>query len=203
MPPAGRPTSLSNSRRRAAGPGRAPVAFYRATGPDLAARLRAFQRPLRSRVERRDALLDIMRAVNASLDPEKVGEFIVERAATWIPAPGWAVVAAEPAGQLTIVASRELDPEAGLPLEQIAGWVMHHGEEFLTANLRADERIRGRRGRDRRRSSTRLPWAPDRRRHRAGSRAVVAPAAAGRDGPARHPDAARNRRRLPWTTRCS
>jgi diguanylate cyclase (GGDEF)-like protein len=93
-------------------------------------------------VERRDALLDIMRAVSASLDPEKVGEFIVERAATWVPAPSWAVVAAEPTGQLAVVAKRDLGPEFGTALEQIAHWVMHHGEEFLTASLRADERIR-------------------------------------------------------------
>ena len=203
MPPPGRPTSLSNSRRRAAGPGRAPVAFYRATRPDLAARLRAFQRPLRSRVERRDALLDIMRAVNASLDPEKVGEFIVERAATWIPAPGWAVVAAEPAGQLTIVASRELDPEAGLPLEQIAGWVMHHGEEFLTANLRADERIRADAVATVVGLAAQLPWAPDWRRHRARSRAVVAPAAAGARRSCAPSGCCWSRRRLPWTTPCS
>ena len=142
MSPAGRPTNLTNARRRTAGSGRAPVPFYRATRPDLAARLRGLQRTLRSRVERRDALLDIMRAVSASLDPEKVGEFIVERAATWVPAPSWAVVAAEPTGQLAVVANRELGSEFGSALEQIAQWVMHHGEEFLTASLRSDERIR-------------------------------------------------------------
>jgi diguanylate cyclase (GGDEF)-like protein len=142
MSPAGRPTNLTTTRRRTGGSGRAPVPFYRATGPDLAARLRAVQRTLRSRVERRDALLDIMRAVSASLDPEKVGEFIVERAATWVPAPSWAVVAAEPTGQLTVVANRDLGPDFGTALEQIAHWVMHHGEEFLTASLRSDERIR-------------------------------------------------------------
>ena len=128
--------------RKGVGPGRAPVAFYRASRPDLAARLRAFQRSLRSRVERRDALLDVMRAVSASLEPEKVGEFIVERAATWIPAPFWAVVAAEPTGQLSVLAQRDLSEEFSPLLDQIAQWVMHNGEEFLTANLRGDERIR-------------------------------------------------------------
>ena len=142
MSPADRPTNLTSARRRTAGSGRAPVPFYRATRPDLAARLRSLQRTLRSRVERRDALLDIMRAVSASLDPEKVGEFIVERAATWVPAPSWAVVAAEPTGQLAVVANRELHAEFGNALEQIAQWVMHHGEEFLTASLHSDERIR-------------------------------------------------------------
>src|SRR5262245_66408358 len=103
MSPAGRPTNLTNARRRTAGSGRAPVPFYRASRPDLAARLRAFQRALRSRVERRDALLDVMRAVSASLDPEKVGEFIVERAATWIPAPSSAIVGSEPPSQPAVL----------------------------------------------------------------------------------------------------
>jgi diguanylate cyclase (GGDEF)-like protein len=83
-----------------------------------------------------------MRAVSASLEPEKVGQFIVERAATWIPAPSWAVVAAEPTGQLSVLAQHELNAEFSPLLDQIAQWVMHNGEEFLTANLRSDERIR-------------------------------------------------------------
>ncbi len=87
---------------------RVPVALYQAAGPagksrsklrraseislttpglDLATRLRVFQRALRSRVERRDALIDIVRAVNATLEPPKIAELIVERAATWVPAP--------------------------------------------------------------------------------------------------------------------
>ena len=43
-----------------------------APGLDLATRLRVFQRALRSRVERRDALLDIVRAVNTTLEPPKI-----------------------------------------------------------------------------------------------------------------------------------
>jgi diguanylate cyclase (GGDEF)-like protein len=111
-------------------------------GPDLAARLRTAQRGLRSRVERRDAIVDIMRAVSVSLDPDKVAELIVERAATWIPAPTWAVVAADPTGQLSTMAANGLDARMGGELTEIAVWVMHHGEEFLTANLRADERVK-------------------------------------------------------------
>ena len=78
---------------------RVPVALYQAAGPagksgsklrraseislttpglDLATRLRVFQRALRSRVERRDALIDIVRAVNATLEPPKIAELIVD-----------------------------------------------------------------------------------------------------------------------------
>src|SRR5207237_363193 len=111
---------------------RAPVALYQAAGPagksgsklrrageislttpglDLATRLRVIQRALRSRVERRDALLDIVRAVNTTLEPSKIAELIVERAATWVPAPCWAVVSSDLSGQLSVLADRGLSPE--------------------------------------------------------------------------------------------
>ena len=70
----------SKLRRAADGSSAAP-------GLDLAKRLRVFQHALRSRLERRDALLDIVRAVNTPLDPARLAELIVERAATWVPAP--------------------------------------------------------------------------------------------------------------------
>src|SRR2546426_12716284 len=69
-------------------------------GLDLTTRLRVFQRALRGRVDRRDALIEIIRAVNSTLDPERIGEIVVERAATWVPEPCWAVVAADPPGPL-------------------------------------------------------------------------------------------------------
>ena len=49
------------------------------------------QRALRSRVERRDALLEVVRTVNTTLDPGRLAELIVDRAATWVPAPCWAM----------------------------------------------------------------------------------------------------------------
>src|SRR6476646_10559876 len=82
-------------------------------GLDLATRLRVFQRALRSRIERRDALLDIVRAVNTTLEPPKIAELIVERAATWLPAPCWAVVCADISGQLSVLADRGLTPDMG------------------------------------------------------------------------------------------
>jgi diguanylate cyclase (GGDEF)-like protein len=162
MPPAGRATSISNGRRRAAGSGRASVALYRAAGPagktgaklrraaqislttpglDLATRLRVFQRALRSRVERREALIDIIRSVSVSLEPAKVAELIVERAATWVPAPCWAVVASDLSGQLSVLADRGLEPDMGPAVYSVGAWVMQRGEEFVTADLRVDGRV--------------------------------------------------------------
>src|SRR5262249_19047449 len=83
-------------------------------GLDLSTKLRVFQRELRSRVERRDALIDIVRAVNSTLEPSKIAELIVERATSWVPAPCWAVVvASDLAGQMSVLADRGLLPEMG------------------------------------------------------------------------------------------
>src|ERR1035437_3066379 len=141
----------------------APMALYRALGSpgkrgaklrragdislttpglDLAARLRVFQRALRSRVERREALIDLLRAVNATVEPEKIAEMLVERAATWIPAPCWAVLSSDFSGQLTMLAERGLQPEMGPSVQAIGAWVIQRGEEFVTADLREDDRLK-------------------------------------------------------------
>jgi diguanylate cyclase (GGDEF)-like protein len=157
MPSPSRATSQPSGRRRAAAPN---VALYRTSagkagsklrrageislstpGLDLATRLRVFQRALRSRVERRDALIDIVRTVNTTLEPVKIAELVVERAATWVPAPCWALVSSDLSGQLSVLADRGLEPDMGPAVYSIAGWVMQRGEEFVTADLRADERI--------------------------------------------------------------
>ena len=139
-----------------------PVALYQAVGPagkggsklrraseislttpglDLATRLRVFQRALRSRVERRDALIDIVRAVNTTLEPVKIAEEIVERGSTWLPAPCWAVVSSDLSGQLSVLFDKGLMPDMGPAVYAIAKWVMNRGQEFSTANLRRDPRV--------------------------------------------------------------
>jgi diguanylate cyclase (GGDEF)-like protein len=141
---------------------RIPVALYQAVGPagksgtklrrageislstpglDLATKLRVFQRALRGRIERRDALLEILRAVNTTLEPSKIAETIVERAATWVPAPCWAVVSSDLSGQLSVLADRGLTPDMGPAVYAIATWVMARGADFVTADLRHDPRV--------------------------------------------------------------
>jgi len=110
-------------------------------GLDLATRLRVFQRALRGRVERRDALIDIVRAVNATLEPPKIAEVIVDRASTWLPAPCWAVVSADLSGQLSVLADRGLSADMGPAVYGVAKWVMNRGQEFVSADLRRDARV--------------------------------------------------------------
>jgi diguanylate cyclase (GGDEF)-like protein len=112
-----------------------------APGLDLAARLRVFQRGLRSRVERRDALIDIVRAVNVTLEPTKIAEEIVERASTWVPAPCWAVASSDLSGQLSVLANRGVAPDMGPAVFAIARWVMHRNAEFASPDLKQDPRV--------------------------------------------------------------
>jgi diguanylate cyclase (GGDEF)-like protein len=149
MPPASRATRIPVALYHAVGPaGKSGTRLRRASeislstpGLDLATKLRVFQRALRGRIERRDALLDIVRAVNTSLDPPKVAETLVERASTWVPAPCWAVVSADLSAQLSVLADRGLTPDMGPAVYAIAAWVMEHGQEFVTADLRQDPRV--------------------------------------------------------------
>ena len=149
MPPASRATRTPVALYHAVGPaGKSGTRLRRASeislstpGLDLATKLRVFQRALRGRVERRDALLDIVRAVNTSLEPPKVAETLVERASTWVPAPCWAVVSADLSAQLSVLADRGLTPDMGPAVYAIATWVMKHGQEFVTADLRQDPRV--------------------------------------------------------------
>jgi diguanylate cyclase (GGDEF)-like protein len=111
------------------------------SGLDLAATLRAFPPALRSRAERGDALIDIVRDVNTTLDPRKLAEMIVARAATWIPAPCWAVVSSDLSGRLSVLAQRGLSTETDSAVRNVAAWVMERGGEFVAADLRRDTRI--------------------------------------------------------------
>jgi len=153
MPSLSRATNPSSSRRttysavaavRKRGPKtrRTGELSLAAPGLDLAARLRVFQRQLRRRLERHDALLDIIRALGTTLEPAEIADLLVERAAGWIPAPSWAVVSSDLSARLQVLAGRGLTPDMGPALHSVANWVMYRGEDFASENLRGDARIR-------------------------------------------------------------
>jgi diguanylate cyclase (GGDEF)-like protein len=163
MPPASR-ASASEGRRESSQSGRDSAARFRPNGStvkrtsktgrpsgaqsaaasrlDLSARLRALQRALGLRVERRDALLDMVRAVNATLDPAKIADLIVDRASSWVPAPSWALVSVDQSAQLAVLAERGLSSsDYGSAVFGVAAWVMDKGEEFATGDLARDSRV--------------------------------------------------------------
>ncbi len=112
-----------------------------AAQPDLSARLRTSQRALRARLERRESLVDVLRATHASLDPQKVGEFLVAWAPGWWPVPGWAVLAAESGREVALLAERNLAVSAVPGIQAIAAWVINSGSEFFSADLTQDARL--------------------------------------------------------------
>jgi diguanylate cyclase (GGDEF)-like protein len=153
MPPLSRATTASSSRRpryqtvgpvrkRGSKPRRAGELSLATSGLDLAGRLRVFQSRLRRPAERHEALLEVVRAVNTTLEPVEIAELLVERAAVWVPAPSWAVVSSDLSGRLSVLAGRGLTPEMGPALNSVANWVMYRGEEFSSEDLRGDPRIR-------------------------------------------------------------
>ena len=130
-------------RKRATKLRRAGDAVLAPARQDFAGRLNASQRLLRGRIDRRDTLVEIIRAVNATLEPLEIGELILERASIWMPAAGWAVVSADPTGQLSVLAARGVNDADEPDVRAVAKWVMNRGEEFGSENLCSESRVRG------------------------------------------------------------
>jgi diguanylate cyclase (GGDEF)-like protein len=110
---------------------------------DLAQRLKQKLRQLRSRMERRDTLVETIRGVNATTDPAKVAGWIVGQACEWIPAPCWAVIGPDLEGQSAVLAEQGLSPALGPSLWGTAGWVLKNGRELFSADLSKDARVGG------------------------------------------------------------
>ena len=82
-----------------------------------------------------------MRAVNSTLEPEEIAELVLAQAATWLPAPCWALMSADQSGRLSKLADHELKLGLGSTVSAIARWVMSRNAEFLSADLLNDSRI--------------------------------------------------------------
>jgi diguanylate cyclase (GGDEF)-like protein len=134
--PAAGPARKGGSKTR-----RATDLSLSVAGLDLAKRLRVMQRAIRSRVTRRETLIDLVRAVNSTLEPAKIGELTIERMAAWLPAPCWAIVSSDPSGRLSILADCDLSDDMKPAVHAIAAWVMNRGHDFASADVRRDERL--------------------------------------------------------------
>jgi diguanylate cyclase (GGDEF)-like protein len=109
---------------------------------DLASRLRPLQSALRRRLSGADVLTEVIREVNASLDPERVADAIVARVAEWLPAPAWVVYAVDNAGVRTFGArgvTATLEPAA----VAVGQWVLKHGAVCASSDVAADHRFGG------------------------------------------------------------
>jgi diguanylate cyclase (GGDEF)-like protein len=109
--------------------------------PDLAARLRGSERTLSRRLARPELLLALWRSAHESLDPEVIGGLTVDRADEWFNAPSCGVFAADLDGHIGALSSKGLSAAMEPAARVVATWVLRHGREFATVNLRKDSRV--------------------------------------------------------------
>ena len=111
--------------------------------PDLAARLRRSQRVLKSRLERPENVLELLRAAHDSLDPESIGKVVVGRAEEWFKSTACGVFAPDLDGQVVALSSKGMGPALSPAAIGVARWVIAHGRELSAPDLRHDGRASG------------------------------------------------------------
>ncbi len=79
---------------------------------------------MRARLAGRERLIDIVRAVNSTLDPKKIADALLDRMGTWFTAPYWAVVAIHESGEMATIADRGISTLLESRLNDVAHWVM-------------------------------------------------------------------------------
>src|SRR5262249_24001387 len=109
---------------------------------DLASRLRPLQSALRSRLSRIDLLAEVTRAVNATLDPERVADAIVAYTAEWLRVPAWVVYEIDNTGVRTL-GSRGIAGALDVAAAAVGQWVLKHGEPCAVADVSSDGRFGG------------------------------------------------------------
>jgi diguanylate cyclase (GGDEF)-like protein len=98
------------------------------------------QSALRRRLSRADVLAEVVRAVNSTVDPERVADAIVDAAADWLPAPAWAVFAIDHSGRRTFGArgmNASIEPAA----IAVGDWVLKHGKLCCAMDVAFDDRF--------------------------------------------------------------
>jgi diguanylate cyclase (GGDEF)-like protein len=99
------------------------------------------QSSLRRTLARADVLADMTRAVNASLEPDRVAEALATAVSAWVPASGWLVLAIDDGGRVRTMAAKGLTTVLERSAQAVGDWVLQSGEVFATADLASDTRV--------------------------------------------------------------
>jgi diguanylate cyclase (GGDEF)-like protein len=110
-----------------------------AAGTDLAERLRPLQATLRRQLARADQMAGMIRAVNASLDPERIGEEIVSQVTDWLPVTDWVVL--DDACSVRAVGVSGLTPPREAAARAVCVVVLRTSAAFASADLSRDRRL--------------------------------------------------------------
>jgi diguanylate cyclase (GGDEF)-like protein len=109
---------------------------------DLTSRLRPLQSALRSHLSRADTLAEVTRAVNATLDPDRVADAIVAHAAEWLPVPAWVLYAYDNTGVRTL-GSRGVTSALDASAAAVGQWVLKQEKVCGVRDVAADDRFEG------------------------------------------------------------
>jgi diguanylate cyclase (GGDEF)-like protein len=105
--------------------------------------VRLCQPALRRQLSRAGALAAVVRAVNASVDPERVAESTLVCVSAWIPAASWAIFAEDEHEGTRAMATRGLPARREATALAVAQLIIREGVSFASANLAADPRTPG------------------------------------------------------------
>ena len=83
----------------------------------------------------------MVRSVNASLDPERVGEAILARMSSLLPASSWMVIAADGQGDSRVIASRGLTAATEHCADTVGRFICRTGQAFTCRDLSEDHRL--------------------------------------------------------------
>lgn len=86
-------------------------------------------------------MIEMVRAVNSSHDPERVADAILTRVADWVPASSWMVLAGDGQAPPQVMASRGLTPVTEGAGDVVGSYVLRAGELFATRDLSDDRRV--------------------------------------------------------------
>jgi diguanylate cyclase (GGDEF)-like protein len=93
------------------------------------------------RLGRATTVVELMRAANAVPDPGRVADVVVARAASWLPAPCWAVVGSRPGGSPVVLAARGLGPREATAVRAFGSWTLRRSRVASAADLSVDARV--------------------------------------------------------------
>jgi diguanylate cyclase (GGDEF)-like protein len=110
---------------------------------DLADRLDTATARFARLASRTEIIGDLVRAVNASIDPDAVSAALVSRVGQWLPVSSWAVVAVEPDGVIRWLGGKSVDPGVKAPAESIAEVVVRNGQAAVRITTLVAEPLAG------------------------------------------------------------
>jgi diguanylate cyclase (GGDEF)-like protein len=92
---------------------------------------------------RTEVIGDLVRAVNATVDPDAVSTALIARVGEWLPLTSWGVIAVEPDGAIRWLGGKDVDPAFKVPAESIAEAVLRGGQAAVRVTSHLSGRVAG------------------------------------------------------------